>query len=187
MTSGKGQAAMEYLTTYGWAVLVIAIVLVALAWLGIFNVQQQVPDRCVFQQGVECMAARMGTRISSGATVNYISAITIRNDLGKMMYACTVFCATDMKPPEGSAYNTGINVNLCRGVPPGGQVTLSKVGTEVAGTCNTYDFKSANVPVGSKATYKLALVYWLEGDDFSATTKGPRVMFGDFVGTVQSG
>ena len=33
----KSQSAMEYLMTYGWAVLAIAIVLIALAELGIFN------------------------------------------------------------------------------------------------------------------------------------------------------
>lgn len=33
----RGQSAMEYLTTYGWAILIIAIVLAALFALGIFN------------------------------------------------------------------------------------------------------------------------------------------------------
>ena len=33
----KSQAAMEYLMTYGWAILVIAVVLAALYSLGIFN------------------------------------------------------------------------------------------------------------------------------------------------------
>jgi hypothetical protein len=34
---GKAQSAMEYLMTYGWAILVIAIVLAAFFYLGIFN------------------------------------------------------------------------------------------------------------------------------------------------------
>ncbi len=33
----RSQSAMEYLMTYGWAILIIAIVLVALFSLGIFN------------------------------------------------------------------------------------------------------------------------------------------------------
>ena len=33
----RQQAAMEYLMTYGWAILIIAIVIVALFQLGIFN------------------------------------------------------------------------------------------------------------------------------------------------------
>ena len=33
----KGQAAMEYLMTYGWAILIVIIVAAALYALGIFN------------------------------------------------------------------------------------------------------------------------------------------------------
>ena len=36
----KSQSAMEYLMTYGWAILIIAIVMIALFQLGIFNVQE---------------------------------------------------------------------------------------------------------------------------------------------------
>ena len=35
--SFKSQSAMEYLMTYGWAILIIAIVMVALFQLGVFN------------------------------------------------------------------------------------------------------------------------------------------------------
>ncbi len=33
----KAQSAMEYLMTYGWAILIIAVVLAALYSLGLFN------------------------------------------------------------------------------------------------------------------------------------------------------
>ena len=39
----KSQSAMEYLMTYGWAILIIAIVLVALFQLGIFNANSFAP------------------------------------------------------------------------------------------------------------------------------------------------
>ena len=37
LCSKKAQSAMEYLLTYGWAVLIITIVLAALSYLGVFN------------------------------------------------------------------------------------------------------------------------------------------------------
>ena len=37
IASQKAQSAMEYLMTYGWAILIIAIVLAALFSLGIFS------------------------------------------------------------------------------------------------------------------------------------------------------
>ncbi|MCL5680348.1 MAG: hypothetical protein M1465_03355 [Candidatus Marsarchaeota archaeon] len=39
MENKKAQSAMEYLMTYGWAILIIAIVLAALYSLGVFNPQ----------------------------------------------------------------------------------------------------------------------------------------------------
>ena len=47
----KSQAALEYLTTYGWALLVIAIVIISLAELNIFNpnfwTAKQQPGMCI--------------------------------------------------------------------------------------------------------------------------------------------
>ena len=37
LPSSKSQSAMEYLMTYGWAILIIAIVMIALFQLGMFN------------------------------------------------------------------------------------------------------------------------------------------------------
>ncbi|MEM0201373.1 MAG: hypothetical protein QXD23_03125 [Candidatus Micrarchaeaceae archaeon] len=53
MKSFKGQSAMEYLMTYGWAILIIAIVLVALFELGIFG-GSTLPTACVAQSGFVC-------------------------------------------------------------------------------------------------------------------------------------
>ena len=41
--SGKAQSAMEYLMTYGWAILIISIVLAALFQLGVFNPMAYAP------------------------------------------------------------------------------------------------------------------------------------------------
>lgn len=47
----RGQAAMEYLMTYGWAILVIVIVIAALLFLNPFKS----PETCLFQQpGFSC-------------------------------------------------------------------------------------------------------------------------------------
>lgn len=43
MKSRKGQAAMEYLMTYGWAILIVIIVAAALFALGVFNPSSWTP------------------------------------------------------------------------------------------------------------------------------------------------
>src|SRR3989338_4683684 len=52
--SGKGQAALEFLMTYGWAILVVLIVIGALAYFGVFNPSNLLPERCALQSGLEC-------------------------------------------------------------------------------------------------------------------------------------
>lgn len=54
MESKKAQAAMEFLMTYGWAILVVLIVIGALAYFGLFNVDWLVPERCTLEAGIKC-------------------------------------------------------------------------------------------------------------------------------------
>ncbi|MDE1768505.1 MAG: hypothetical protein KGH64_03330 [Candidatus Micrarchaeota archaeon] len=50
----KLQSAMEYLTTYGWALLIIAVVLVALLLSGVLNTSTQSITSCVAAYGYQC-------------------------------------------------------------------------------------------------------------------------------------
>ena len=49
----KAQAAMEFLTTYGWAILILLIVIVALANLGVFK-GPRTPAVCVATAPISC-------------------------------------------------------------------------------------------------------------------------------------
>jgi len=50
----KAQSAMEYLMTYGWAILIIAIVLAALFSLGIFSSSSFTGTTCIASSGFIC-------------------------------------------------------------------------------------------------------------------------------------
>ena len=51
----KAQAALEFLATYGWAFMVILIMIAALAYFGIFNPSGILPNRCTFGTEFQCM------------------------------------------------------------------------------------------------------------------------------------
>lgn len=53
----RAQAAMEYLMTYGWALLVIVLVLGALIYLGVLNPQGRMQDMCNLPIGFGCEVA----------------------------------------------------------------------------------------------------------------------------------
>ena len=44
----KAQAAMEFLMTYGWAILVVLVVIGALAYFGVLSPKKLLPDKCLF-------------------------------------------------------------------------------------------------------------------------------------------
>ena len=73
MTHKRGQAAMEFLMTYGWAILVVLVVIGALAYFGILNPQTLLPERCELQQGFYCEDYRMragGDGTATGPNTN---------------------------------------------------------------------------------------------------------------------
>ncbi len=53
-TTKKAQSAMEYLMTYGWAILIIAVVLGALFSLGIFSGGNILGTACIASSGYLC-------------------------------------------------------------------------------------------------------------------------------------
>jgi len=50
----QGESAMEYLMTYGWAILIIAVVLGALFELGVFSSASLLGTSCVAVSGFLC-------------------------------------------------------------------------------------------------------------------------------------
>ena len=51
----KGQAAMEFLMTYGWAILVVIAAIAALAYFGVLDPARLLPERCQFPAGMDCV------------------------------------------------------------------------------------------------------------------------------------
>ncbi len=59
MRNPRLQAAMEYLTTYGWAILIIALVAIALFYLRVFN--PSTSSDCILTAGITCSNLYMTT------------------------------------------------------------------------------------------------------------------------------
>ena len=85
----KGQAAMEFLMTYGWAILVVLVVIGALAYFGILNPQTLLPERCELQQGFYCkdyrISASGGAHVSGTADNDGTISFSFTNGRGRDM------------------------------------------------------------------------------------------------------
>ncbi|MBI2575536.1 hypothetical protein HYV82_06650 [Candidatus Woesearchaeota archaeon] len=51
----KAQAAMEFLMTYGWAILVVLAAIAALAYFGVLSPTRFLPETCTFPAGFTCV------------------------------------------------------------------------------------------------------------------------------------
>ncbi len=47
----RGQAALEFLMTYGWAILVVLVAIGALAYFGVLRPEKMLPEKCVISTG----------------------------------------------------------------------------------------------------------------------------------------
>ena len=63
----RAQAAMEFLMTYGWAILVVLAAIGALAYFGVLSPDRLLPSKCTLSPGFDfgdCKAATDGLRVS---------------------------------------------------------------------------------------------------------------------------
>jgi len=75
----KGQAALEFLMTYGWAILVVLVAIGALAYFGVLSPDKFLPNKCTLPAGIACS----DFKVSAGATPTTGTAdIVLRNGMG---------------------------------------------------------------------------------------------------------
>ena len=95
----KSQAALEFIMTYGWAILVVLVAIGALAYFGVLSPDKFLPAKCTLSAGLACTDHK--------ATASNLD-IVFRNSLG---YDITV---TDVKAQQCTA-QTGLSDTVSNG------------------------------------------------------------------------
>ena len=104
--TGRGQAALEFLTTYGWAVLVILVMIGAISYFGIIDPSRFVPSRCSTSPEMSCVDFMID---SSTDAVQ----LQLKQGVGKTIFFEKMNCTyTDITPPISVAGQLSI-----RGTP----------------------------------------------------------------------
>jgi len=107
--SGKrGQAALEYLTTYGWALLIIVVMVGALVGFGVFSPNKT--NSCIASTGLVCVDSQMSV---SGNTImavtnglGDISSVTVsssKNLNTGVDAGCSLFSDVGLTTPIGAS------------------------------------------------------------------------------------
>jgi len=76
----KAQAAMEFMMTYGWAILVVLAAIGALAYFGVLSPSKHIPETCMFQQGIACVDYAVASdEVSLFIRNGYAKSIDVKN------------------------------------------------------------------------------------------------------------
>lgn len=155
----RGQAALEFLTTYGWAFLIILVMIGAFAYFDILNPQRLFPGKCQFQVGITCDQYKIANPGGVAAGDNPYAQFQMKNQKGGAIYVSNL---------EYYNPNTGDYENCLAGSGLGTEGSITQVlddttGTDIAGerrfdmTC-VFDDTHVDAVVGDKATLKVR--YW---------------------------
>ncbi|MFO7710856.1 MAG: hypothetical protein R6V53_03770 [Candidatus Woesearchaeota archaeon] len=87
----KGQAAMEFLMTYGWAILVVLGAIAALAYFGVLSPQQFIPEKCTMPPGIACL--------DQTANTSHVQVV-LKNGLGQTLNLNNITMSEDGTPEE---------------------------------------------------------------------------------------
>ena len=116
----KGQAAMEFLMTYGWAILAAIIVIGVLAYFGVFSPGKYAPNTCVVSAPFYCNA--YNAIAASGVTIEIKNnggddyAIAGLNVINAGAVTCTEAATSPATVTVGS---TGSVTLTCTGLAAG--------------------------------------------------------------------
>ncbi|VVC04457.1 Uncharacterised protein [Candidatus Burarchaeum australiense] len=186
MMQKKAQAAIEFLTTYGWAILVVALVLLALNWMNFFNPGRVIQNYCAFPINTfGCDNIKLTSTTLLGM---YPLSVTVdlTNNLGRKIYLCSLYC--DPRPADPTT-----------GVPPGYGPTPTCYDPASIPAYLTYEpgekkpqgIICANelgelkpLPVGTKYTAKIYVFYSYDGE---VGTQKARLFVGDLMATAEPG
>ena len=166
----RGQAAMEYMINYAWAIMVTVLVLSSLLYLGVFSVGARMPDTCNFQIGLLCTDFRATTDDGSALS------LTLVNGYPNTIYLCKLVCDAAVTSPPADVAACASPATSQEMLKTGERKTVTFRGSQPCWTEGSYAFQ-----VGEKYTGKIYLLYSEEGDAGHA-----RVAVGEVVTRIQA-
>lgn len=163
MMNRKSQSALEFLTTYGWAFLIILIMIGALAYFGILSPSRLLPNRCNFGPEWECVDYQVQ---SGGATPGI--RLRIKNNLGEPVTIDNIDVGTE-----------GVSSVACTTTVParaGNKLTITGI---KSGEARDLQFQVCTLSTygilqGEKAKINVTIDYYAirSGSNYMKQTKG---------------
>jgi hypothetical protein len=137
----RGQAATEFLMTYGWAILVVVVAIASLAYFGVLSPDQFLPEKCFLPPGIACIDHKVtadSVQLYLQNTLGYDITITSINLTDKNCANSTSYDLANggeqlfeisCSSTSGSKFSSDVRINYVNSAT---NISHSKVGSLVA-------------------------------------------------------
>ena len=150
----KGQAAMEFLMTYGWAILVVLVAIGALAYFGVLSPDKMLPEKCIISSGSGLFCDKFSITAATSITLK------VKNSLAD---AVTVTAASEISDGTNSC---ALAADTALAADASESLVFSADGT--VGACADLTAVNAKVKGDISLTFT-------DPDAFSKTTTGSLI------------
>jgi uncharacterized protein (UPF0333 family) len=151
----KGQTAMEYLMTYGWAILIILIVGGLLVYYGVFSLKPGA-SKTGFGQ-IDIVSP---WDYNAGGQLR----IRLQNNLGQPLNVTAI----NITDPASSTYPATLN-NVYNGVTYGYTLNTGGTSTFLTGSSGVAINSTVTGSSGDPYTIKVTIIYVVAGQSFTST------------------
>ena len=155
----NAQAALEFLTTYGWAFLVILVMIGALAYFGVLNPSKFLPNRCNFGSEFQCLDFAL-------ASATPFVSLKLKNNVGQAL----VISGVKLESETGG-------LPTCVSAPAPGAATFPMSSgnvTDVTFAGASCDITTLGLTKGDKGKVLITLTYYAtaSGSGYAKQSKG---------------
>jgi len=150
----KSQAALEFLTTYAWAFIIISVAIGALYYFGVFDFGKYLPQKCVFPSQFKCLDFSLRPSEVRIKLVNNLGEDVCVKSVGITNDAASPISCTFSPMPQGACAASEFQWNhdttkdfsftSCSG---GGYISDTR--TEVKVSMNYYAINTPSKPIHS--------------------------------------
>jgi len=118
---------MEFLMTYGWAILVVIAAIAALAYFGVLDPSRMLPEKCEFPAGVDCID-KAAIVAGSPGTVRF----AIKNNIGFPIDITNIVASSAGTCGDVAAWDAGSGADTWHRLANNAQATITV-------TCANFD------------------------------------------------
>jgi hypothetical protein len=167
----NSQAAMEFLMTYGWAIMVVLVAIGALSYFGVLSPDKFLPRKCFLQPGLGCVDFRVNE--------NSV-AVTLRNGMGEDISISNMNVGSCLGTTSGTLNNEEqktFTIDACNNMP--GEKFKGDVNITYLAESGLTHLNSGNIIDRVEGGRTAAVIF---SDDFSSSA--PAGVFGVSGGTL---